>query len=131
MFSTRYAYNRGMGNTAHTNTEETVMKTVLANEMSVQVITVEEWDVVSEERKKQNAKKHNRSTHGTEPCKLCGQTISDKALDNSWWVHMTTSGDLYPVAFEITQGSQGYFPIGAACAKRIPKEYKVKTKGMF
>ena len=122
MFVTRYVYNVGMSNSAHTNNEETAMETVVANGMTVEVITREEWDVVSEEQKQQNAKKHNRSTHGTNPCQLCGQTISDKSLDNSWWVHMTTSGDLYPVGFEITQGSQGYFPIGASCAKRIPKE---------
>jgi hypothetical protein len=44
---------------------------------------------------------------------------------------MSTSSELYPVAVELTEGSQGYFPIGASCAKRIPKEYKTKLEGMF
>jgi hypothetical protein len=94
----------------------------------VKVISREEWDVTSLEQKAQNAKKRNRATHGIEPCKLCGQVISDKALDTSWFVHMTTDGDLFPVAIELGghEGSQGFFPIGASCAKRIPKEFKTK-----
>jgi len=104
------------------------MKTVTVREIEVQVITRDEWDVISHEQKKQNAKKRNSSTFGHEPCKLCGQIISDKVLDTSWFVHMTTDGDLFPVAVELGdhEGSQGFFPIGASCAKRIAKEYKKK-----
>ena len=107
------------------------METKVVNGITVEVIAREEWNVVSDEQKQQNAKKHNRSTHGVEACHLCGQTISDKALDNSWWVHMSTSGELFPVGVELTEGSQGYFPIGGSCATKIPKEYKTKLNGMF
>jgi len=104
------------------------METRIVRGIEVQVITREEWDVVSFDQKKENAKKRNRSTFGHEPCKLCGQVISDKALDTSWFVHMTVSGELFPVAVELGdhEGSQGFFPIGASCAKRIPKEFKKK-----
>ena len=104
------------------------MKTVIVRGKTIEVITRDEWDVVSFEQKKQNAKKRNNSTFGHEPCKLCGQIISDKALETSWFVHMTTNGDLFPVAIELGdhEGSQGFFPIGASCAKRIPKEFKTK-----
>jgi hypothetical protein len=104
------------------------MATMNVRGTEVQVITREEWDLISYEQKEQNAKKRNRSTHGIEPCKLCGQIISDKALETSWFVHMTVNGDLFPVAVELGdhEGSQGMFPIGASCAKKIPKEFKKK-----
>lgn len=107
------------------------MNTKVVNGITVEVITLEEWDIVSYEQKLKNAKKHNRATHGIEECHLCGQTISDKSIPTAWYVHMSTSSELYPVAVELTEGSQGYFPIGASCAKRIPKEYKTKLEGMF
>ena len=107
------------------------MKTKVVNDITVEVITSEEWDIVSYEQKEKNSKKHNRATHGVDPCHLCGQTISNKSLPTAWFVHMSTSSELYPVAVELTEGSQGYFPIGASCAKRIPKEYKTKYEGMF
>ena len=104
------------------------MKKMIVRGTEVEVISREEWDVTSLEQKAQNAKKRNRATHGIEPCKLCGQVISDKALDTSWFVHMTESGDLFPVEIELGdhEGSQGFFPIGASCAKRIPKQFKKK-----
>lgn len=104
------------------------MKKVIVRGIEVEVITQEEWDVVTDEQKKNNAKKHNRSTHGIESCRLCNQTISDKVLDKSWFVHMTTNCELFPVAVELGdhEGSQGFFPVGASCAKKIPKEFKKK-----
>jgi hypothetical protein len=107
------------------------METRVIKGMEIEVITISEWDIVSLEQKEQNAKKHNRATHGIEPCHLCGQTISDKSLPTAWYVHMSTGCELLPVAIEIVEGSQGYFPIGASCAKRIPAAYKTKLKGMF
>ena len=104
------------------------MKEMTVRGIAVQVLPKSEWDVVTDEQKVINAKKHNRSTHGIESCRLCNQTISDKVLDNSWFVHMTVNGDLIPVSVSLSteEGSQGLFPIGASCAKRIPKEFKKK-----
>ena len=104
------------------------MEARIVRGIEIQVITREEWDVVTDEQKEINAKKHNRSTHGIESCRLCNQTISDKVLDSSWFVHMTVSGDLIPVSVSLSEeeGSQGLFPIGASCAKRIPKDFKKK-----
>jgi hypothetical protein len=107
------------------------METRIVRGIEIEVITVAEWDIVSLEQKEQNAKKHNRATHGIEPCHLCGQTISDKSLPTAWYVHMSTGCELLPIGIEIVEGSQGYFPIGASCAKRIPKGYKTKLEGMF
>lgn len=104
------------------------MKTITVRGMEIEVITRDEWDVVTDEQKEINAKKHNRATHGIESCRLCNQTISDKVLDNSWFVHMTVNGDLIPVGIQLdeNEGSQGLFPVGASCAKRIPNNFKKK-----
>ena len=112
-----------------TNGSDT-MKDLALRETTIEVIPREEWDVVSQETKALNARKHNRQTFGVSPCHLCGQTISNKAYDASWFVHMTVDGDLLPVAVKMSdsEGSQGYFPIGSACAKRIPKEYKTRFR---
>ena len=106
------------------------MKDLAVRETTVEVIPRQEWDVVSQETKALNSRKHNRQTFGDCPCHLCGQTISNKVLDKSWFVHMTVDGDLLPVAVKLSdsEGSQGYFPIGSACAKRIPKEYKTRFR---
>ena len=104
------------------------MKAMTVRGITVEVIAKSEWDVVTAEQKEINAKRHNKATHGIESCRLCNQTISDKVLDSSWFVHMTVNGDLFPVAVALSteEGSQGLFPVGASCAKRIPKEFKKK-----
>ena len=107
------------------------MKTITIQGIEIEVIAREEWDVVTQEQREKNKKKHNRATHGINPCHLCEQTISDKSLPTAWYVHMSTSAELLPIGIEIFEGSQGYFPIGSACAKRIPKAYKTKLEGMF
>ena len=111
-------------------TKEVILKTVIVRGETVEVIARVEWDVVSHEQQKQNLKKRNSRTFGHEPCKLCGQIISDKALNTSWFVHMTTNGDLFPVEVELGdhEGSQGFFPIGPSCAKKISKKYKTKLR---
>ena len=106
------------------------METRTIQGMEIQVITRNEWDIITQEQREKNARKHNRATHGINPCHLCEQTISDKSLPTAWYVHMNTDAELLPIGVEITQGSQGYFPIGASCAKRIPKGYKTKLEGM-
>ncbi len=90
-----------------------------------QFITRDIWDTISDEQKDINAKRHNRSTSGVEACKLCNRTISDKVLDKSWFVHMTVDGALVANGVE-TNDSQGYFPVGSDCAKKIPANFRQK-----
>jgi hypothetical protein len=114
-----------------TNKGQIKMETRIIQGMEVQVIARGEWDIVTQEQREKNARKHNRATHGINPCHLCEQTISDKSLPTAWYVHMSTGAELLPIGVNITEGSQGYFPIGASCAKRIPKSHKTKLEGMF
>jgi hypothetical protein len=88
------------------------------------LIPQSEWDTYTEEQKEINAARHNRSTHGHFACQLCGRTISDKALDNAWHVHMNVSGELVRVGFDDTTESQGWFPVGTDCAKNIPLAFR-------
>jgi hypothetical protein len=85
------------------------------------------WDTLSFEQKETNAKRHNKATHGHESCRLCNRTISDKVLDTSWFVHMTVDGDLVEINTEIESNlSQGWFPVGSDCAKKIPANFRKK-----
>ena len=58
-------------------------------------------------------------------CLFCGRALS---LKNRYWVHMTTSAHLIDVNVDESQvnNSQGWFPIGATCSKKIPSEFSVK-----
>ena len=90
-------------------------------------ISQSDWDTLSFEQKETNAKRHNRATHGHESCRLCNRTISDKVLDKSWFVHMTVDCDLVEVNTEISENlSQGWFPVGSDCAKKIPANFRKK-----
>jgi hypothetical protein len=86
-----------------------------------------EWDTYSEEQKEINATRHNKATHGDHFCRLCNRTISDKVLDKSWYVHMTVDCELVAVGTEVDEWtSQGWFPVGSDCAKKIPANFRTK-----
>jgi len=70
-------------------------------------------------------------------CWMCDRDITTKTADH---IHMTTSQTLIPVAEEAEDlfDSQGCFPVGSGCKKKIakiikeqgadPKEYFVKIQ---
>lgn len=104
------------------------MKKIIVRGSAVEVILKNEWDILTHEQKEQNAKRHNSQTFGDNACRLCGQKMSDKVISKAWFVHMTVDGDLFPVAIELSdsEGSQGFFPIGSSCAKKIPIDFRRK-----
>jgi len=63
-----------------------------------------------------------RSNHvGT--CIVCGRPLSRSQADNGAWVHMST--DWQVISPDDTEAdSQGFFPIGSECAKKIPAGYR-------
>lgn len=67
----------------------------------------------------------NKPCHG-EPCLLCDAEIKNPAA--AVHVHMTTSLELVPADEELTeeQGSQGCFPVGPECAKKVPRRFWLK-----
>ena len=71
-----------------------------------------------------------RGTGGKEPCVLCGRGLTEKAIDNGWWVEMGHGGlVLFHTADEpdtADPGYMGFFPLGSECAKRIPATHRQK-----
>lgn len=107
-------------------TSTTYSRDMENNNNSANFIPQAEWDTYSEEQKEVNATRHNRATHGDMACRLCNRTISDKVLNTSWHVHMTVDGDLVAVGVEVGDDSQGWFPVGSDCAKKIPANFRTK-----
>jgi len=65
-----------------------------------------------------------RDTHaGT--CLICGRPLTRSAADNGYWVHMSTGWQII-LPDDDESDSQGCFPVGSECAKRIPTEYRIK-----
>lgn len=62
-------------------------------------------------------------------CFLCGRPLTRRSVDNGLFVHLTTGGYLvgadYPEAGDgedpLYGQSQGAFPVGAECARRLPR----------
>lgn len=79
------------------------------------------------ETRAKNARHFDGLKHDDE-CFLCGRGLTAKALENGYWVHLLTDDTLAPAALEWYSAptSQGAFPVGSECAKRIPRGYKFK-----
>jgi len=71
---------------------------------------------------------YRRSTHNhVDVCFFCGRGLTQSALDRGSWVHMTVGGMLVPRGTEVPDDeSQGCFPVGSECARRIPAEYRLR-----
>lgn len=54
------------------------------------------------------------------PCFICGREITDK---KSLMVHYTETGYLTTAAEGEVDNSQGFFPIGSGCARKLPKRF--------
>jgi hypothetical protein len=55
---------------------------------------------------------------GTQPCILCGKEIKNYNIEKTKMVQLTTDGCLVPVDIDV-EDSQGLFPVGSDCAKRL------------
>ena len=102
----------------------------MTNTHNTDNIFLHDWQTHSNDEWEANQHKHNENTKGHDFCILCGRLISDKALPTSWWVHQRTDGALIAVDYSFHSDdeyqSQGWFPIGASCAKQIPRTHKMK-----
>ena len=57
--------------------------------------------------------------YSSNTCEICGRRTAEKLF-----VHMTNDGCLINVRDEeFVADSQGFFPIGSECAKKLPKEF--------
>jgi hypothetical protein len=84
-------------------------------------------DVVRAQNEKS---RFNRHSDG-DVCWLCLKGMSAKAFENAWHIHMTIFHELVPMAKSDSLPAdidQGMFPIGAECAKKIPRTHKTKME---
>lgn len=60
------------------------------------------------------------------PCIICGKEVKES---NPYWVHMTTAGVLVPTSVNENEvsDSQGLFPIGSNCMRKLPSQYVIKS----
>lgn len=79
-------------------------------------------------RLKDNPREADPDKHHSEPCLLCGSPLTVAAAENGAWVNLAITGRLVPVgyAFPAPSDDQGWFPIGADCARRVPAAFKQK-----
>jgi hypothetical protein len=74
------------------------------------------------------------ATHGpnsVDECFFCGRGLTERALQNGWWVHLNVGGYLVPQDYgseneDEARLSQGCFPVGSECAKKIARPFKFK-----
>lgn len=67
-----------------------------------------------------------KGTKNSNRCIVCNRPMRD---DEVTWVHMSTGGDLFPIALGNYDdvNSQGCFPVGNSCKKKIPAAYRDDT----
>lgn len=58
-----------------------------------------------------------RSSGSSEHCIICGKQIKDTS--KAKYVHLLTNGNLVSYSGEDIEGSQGFFPVGIDCAKKL------------
>lgn len=77
-----------------------------------------------------NNQRFGQSDKHVDQCFLCGRGLTEKAKDNGWMIHLHTSGVLISNDYLVddlgNNGSQGCFPVGSECAKRVPATFRFK-----
>lgn len=72
-----------------------------------------------------DANRRKQTGDHSDECFLCGRGLTDRAVRNGWWIHLTTGGLLVEQTYN-GEDSQGRFPVGSECAKFLPKSAKFK-----
>lgn len=60
---------------------------------------------------------YKKTNRGNNPCLICGREIKKDAKFKQ--VHLLTNGNIVSYAGHDIEGSQGLFPIGLNCAKKL------------
>lgn len=63
--------------------------------------------------------KTNWGNYGENQCCLCGKKVGK----NPKMVHFLTNGNIVSYAGDDIEGSQGFFPVGSECAKKLIIEF--------
>jgi hypothetical protein len=101
-----------------------VEESIKPNGEIVRFIPRSAWEVDEEQRKK-NVRSSRRSFDHNPECKMCGRKIS-VSEEKASHVLMSVYGDLHEVTADLGSDSQGFFPVGTECAKKIPAMFRIK-----
>lgn len=87
------------------------------------MICSDDFQASREERDKQHSR---RAPDAIDECFLCGRPL--KHSESGVSIHLRTDGMLFPAGDEHWQDpdSQGAFPVGSECAKKLPAEYRLR-----
>lgn len=111
----------------HTTPEVTMNTTAIAPlDTSVSGFALQaDW-----ETKEKNGENYNSDKHD-DVCYLCGRGLTAKAVENGYWIEMATDGSLVrnDQGLHPDLDSQGAFPVGSECAKKIPLTHRSKQDG--
>jgi hypothetical protein len=79
--------------------------------------------------RRRNQERQVRSADVADVCFLCERPLTERALASAWLVEHATTGEIIPVGDPRSGGpeSQGCFPLGSECAKRLPKTLRSKA----
>ena len=78
----------------------------------------------SDEQRQRN--RERRDSH-IEECAVCARGLTEKAVENAWYVHLTIDAEMTPVDIELESDIDlGWHPVGSECAKLIPKSHRLK-----
>ena len=99
-------------------------------------MTIEMFDFAevmpSQEELLKNAKVGNHETRYNDSCFICNRPMKTSGTEKGSWVHLSwESGMIMNIEQSETdegfEQSQGYFPVGSDCAKKIPKRFVFKA----
>lgn len=85
-----------------------------------------DWETTLDER---DANYNRRNHNHVDECFTCGRGLTESGVSNGWYIHLCTDGSLFNTQDPATFGhpeSQGCFPVGSECAKRIPRRFRFK-----
>jgi hypothetical protein len=60
---------------------------------------------------------HRKNSKGNNPCLICGKEI--KKGSKHKYVHLLENGNIVSYSESDIEGSQGLFPVGLECAKKL------------
>lgn len=87
---------------------------------------VEEIQASTDARQLNQMRKTNKAV---DECFVCGWGLTQAAVDKAWFIEMTFGGELIAADDRRDrEDSQGCFPLGSECAKRVPKEFRIKIQ---
>jgi hypothetical protein len=76
----------------------------------------------SPEVRERNRRSNRRNL--PDECFICGRGMAQDAIERGSSIHLLTDGTLALVGDMDNPLSQGWFPVGSECARKVPAEFR-------